>query len=66
MATNFEKWRKTLTPVDVLNDFGVYGLCGRVCPAQRHCLPTKHKLPSDGRKCSDVFYEWANKEAGDE
>ena len=63
MMTNFERWKQALTPQDIFTNFGVFSFCGKNCPAKDYCKPSSARIPFDGRKCNENFFEWANKEA---
>jgi hypothetical protein len=64
--TNFEKWRETLTPEEIFTNYGIFGFCGKECPATEYCRSGKSQhldAYQHNWECREVFFEWANKEA---
>lgn len=67
--TNFEKWKNSLRPDDLILDNGndvdeedsrfVAGIHCEVCPAGEFCVLRKDFWTD----CGDIFKEWANQEA---
>jgi len=63
MPTRFEVWRDTLTPEQVLYDYGTRRFCGCKCPARDNCNPKANGVDPLTKQCYDIFFEWVNGEA---
>ena len=63
---NFDEWKQTLTPDDILTNYGIFDFCGTLCPAKGYCY---FKGWTEGNHvrikptCREIFFEWAGKEA---
>ena len=63
--TNFERWKESLTPDDVLDILTEQRfVCGLDCPAAYYCAPHDERIidPLTDR-CKRKFNEWANRES---
>lgn len=78
MKTNFEKWRDSLTPEDLIlprptgSTKCVWIACERNCPARATC-PASKAFPKNierwrhfSAKCDKWFLRWANAPAKEE
>ena len=61
--TNFEKWKQTLKPEDLINeDNAVFECDGGLCPARDFCYALGEKMEN----CGKAFIMWAETESSEQ